>query len=65
MIPKVNLADPTVEPTDEELEALSRGALQDAVDRHRAAEDRFRARMSEAFETARRQAGERAFAPEP
>jgi hypothetical protein len=65
MIPKVNLADPTVEPTDEELEALSKAALQEALDRYQASEDRFQARMSGALEAARRQAAERAFVPGP
>ena len=57
MIPKVNLADPTVEPTDEELDALSKAALQEALDRYQASEDQFQARMSEALEAARRQEG--------
>lgn len=50
MIPKVHLSDPRVEPSDEELEALSEAALTDAVDRHRAAEARFQSRMSAALE---------------
>lgn len=53
MIPKVPLANPSVEPSDEDLKALSGAALDDALDRHRAAEARFQDRMSAALEHAR------------
>lgn len=58
MIPKVHLSDPGVEPSDEELEALSEAALADAVERHRAAEVRFQSRMNAALEESLRRAEE-------
>lgn len=58
MIPKVRLSDPGVEPSDEELDALSKAALSDAVDRHRAAEARFQGRMNAALEEALRRTEE-------
>jgi hypothetical protein len=36
-----NLADPEYEPTDEELRELTRGALQDAMQRRKLAMERF------------------------
>lgn len=48
-IRKVNLADPRVEPTDEELEALSRAALALAIERRQGAVVRFREGMSTAL----------------
>ena len=47
MVPKVNLADPNVEPTDAELEALSEAAVETAYALHIFAEARFQAEMRE------------------
>jgi hypothetical protein len=43
MVPKVYLADPDVEPSDEDLRALSLAARDEARARYLAAERRFRA----------------------
>lgn len=43
MVPKVYLADPDVEPSDEDLRALSLAARDEARARYLAAEQRFRA----------------------
>lgn len=58
MIPKVRLSDPGVEPSDEELDALSEAALAEALERHRAAEARFKIRMNAALEESLRRTEE-------
>jgi hypothetical protein len=42
----VNLADPTIEPTDEQLQELSREAFADVAARNRASLDRLRSQVA-------------------
>lgn len=53
MVPRVNLADPDVEPTDAELQALSRAARDTAIARHNEAQARFRADITELLRASR------------
>ena len=46
-IPVVNLADPSREPTDAELEALMRSVRDKAVERQARAQERFMATLAE------------------
>ncbi len=55
-VPVVNLLDPAVEPTDEELAALTRSMMVNVIKRRKAAERRF---WSEIFEGGRKGATER------
>lgn len=59
MVPSDHLADPEVEPTDAELQALSSAAPDTAVARHKEAHARFRAEMTDLLR-AFRAASERA-----
>lgn len=53
MVPRVNLSDPDVEPTDAELQALSRAACDTAIARHKEAQARFRAEMTDLLRASR------------
>lgn len=53
MVPRVNLADPDVEPTDAELQALSRAACDTAIARHKMAQARFRAELADMLRASR------------
>ena len=48
MSDRVDLADPDFEPTDEQLQELSRRAFSDVKARHEAAMERMRAQIAEA-----------------
>jgi len=58
VVPHFALADPSVEPSDEALEALCAAAIQDVVERHRVANAQFDDRMKSALAEAIR-AGEK------
>lgn len=45
-VPRVDLTDPSVEPTDAELEALMQAMCDDVVKRHEAAQERFMANVA-------------------
>ena len=60
MVPKVSLADPTVEPTDEELAALCRAARDTAYERHLVAQARFWGEFRDMLRASRERAGEAA-----
>ncbi len=46
-VPVVNLADPSCEPSDEELAALMRSVSDEAARRHEAARERFMTALAE------------------
>lgn len=48
-VPRVNLADPSVEPTDEELHALMVAVQNSVIARRRKAKARFRRRLDRAI----------------
>ncbi len=48
-VPKVNLADPSVEPTDEELHALMSAVRDSVVARRREAQAKFLRRLDDAI----------------
>ena len=45
-VPRVDLTDPSVEPTDAELDALMQSMCDDVVERHGAAQERFMANVA-------------------
>ena len=45
-VPRVDLTDPSVEPTDAELAALMQAMCDDVVKRHEAAQERFMANVA-------------------
>ncbi|MDG3039864.1 hypothetical protein [Roseicyclus marinus] len=49
VVPRVALADPSVEPSDEALEALCAAAIQDVIRRHLVVEAEFQDRMKSAL----------------
>lgn len=53
MVPRVNLADPEIEPTDEELQSLSQAACDTVFARHLQAKARFRAEMRDMLRASR------------
>ena len=45
-VPRVDLTDPAVEPTESELEALMQSMCDEVVERHGAAQERFMANVA-------------------
>ena len=52
-VPRVDLTDPSVEPTDDELEALMQAMCDDVVERHEAAQKKFMANVARMIAEAR------------